>query len=294
MAHRPGVLGWPGRAPQVVKYALSYLFAQSEFGLLCPVNMTDSCARMLGAFGSEELKARYLPHLTATEPDDALAGHAVDDRAHRRLRRGRLHHGGPARRRRAVAPLGRQVVHLGGQRRARADAGAPRRCARGHARARDVPGAEAPARRDEERVDGQPPEGQARLALDGDRRGHLRGSGRLRGGRARFGLQADDGDGQRLAPVQRDARGRHHAARPARVPRARPPARGLWPAARRAAAAAQQPALDAARRGGGGLGDPERRRAARPARRGVGRRARARAECGRRSPSTGSRCGRGT
>src|SRR6266852_2473734 len=69
MAHRPGVLGWPGRAPQVVKYALSYLFAQSEFGLLCPVNMTDSCARMLGAFGSEELKARYLPHLTATDPD---------------------------------------------------------------------------------------------------------------------------------------------------------------------------------------------------------------------------------
>ena len=68
MAHRPGVLGFPDRAPQVVKYALSYLFAQSEFGLLCPVNMTDSCARMLGAFGSEELKARYLPHLTATDP----------------------------------------------------------------------------------------------------------------------------------------------------------------------------------------------------------------------------------
>jgi alkylation response protein AidB-like acyl-CoA dehydrogenase len=74
MAHRPGVLGWPGRAPQVVKYALSYLFAQSEFGLLCPVNMTDSCARMLGAYGSEELRARYLPHLTATEPEALWQG----------------------------------------------------------------------------------------------------------------------------------------------------------------------------------------------------------------------------
>ena len=74
MAHRPGVLGWPGRAPQVFKYALSYLFAQAEFGLLCPVNMTDSCARMLGAFGSEELKARYLPHLTSTEPDTLWQG----------------------------------------------------------------------------------------------------------------------------------------------------------------------------------------------------------------------------
>jgi alkylation response protein AidB-like acyl-CoA dehydrogenase len=74
MAHRPGVLGWPGRAPQVLKYALSYLFAQSEFGLLCPVNMTDSCARMLAAYGSEELRARYLPHLTATEPEALWQG----------------------------------------------------------------------------------------------------------------------------------------------------------------------------------------------------------------------------
>ena len=74
MAHRPGVLGWPERVPQVVKYALSYLFAQSEFGLLCPVNMTDSCARMLGVFGSEELQARYLPHLTATGPDALWQG----------------------------------------------------------------------------------------------------------------------------------------------------------------------------------------------------------------------------
>jgi alkylation response protein AidB-like acyl-CoA dehydrogenase len=74
MAHRPGVLGWPGRAPQVVKYALSYLFAQSEFGLLCPVNMTDSCARVLAAYGSEELQTRYLPHLTATDPEALWQG----------------------------------------------------------------------------------------------------------------------------------------------------------------------------------------------------------------------------
>jgi alkylation response protein AidB-like acyl-CoA dehydrogenase len=74
MAHRPGVLGWPGRVPQVVKYALSYLFAQAEFGLLCPVNMTDSCARMLAAYGSEELRARYLPRLTATDLDQLWQG----------------------------------------------------------------------------------------------------------------------------------------------------------------------------------------------------------------------------
>ena len=67
MSHRPDVMGWPGPVPHVVKYALTYLFGQSEFGLLCPVNMTDSGARMLRHYGSAELQARYLPGLTATD-----------------------------------------------------------------------------------------------------------------------------------------------------------------------------------------------------------------------------------
>jgi acyl-CoA dehydrogenase len=67
LSHRTGVLGWPGPVPHVVKYALTYLFGQSEFGLLCPVNMTDSGARMLRHYGSAELQARYLPGLTATD-----------------------------------------------------------------------------------------------------------------------------------------------------------------------------------------------------------------------------------
>jgi alkylation response protein AidB-like acyl-CoA dehydrogenase len=66
MSHGPGVRGWPGAVPHVVKYALSYLFAQAEFGLLCPVNMTDSAARILTRFGSPELRARFLPRLTTT------------------------------------------------------------------------------------------------------------------------------------------------------------------------------------------------------------------------------------
>lgn len=74
MSHRPGVLGWPGRVPHVVKYALSYLFAQSEFGLLCPVSLTDSTARMLRHYGSEALQAAYLPRLTATDFDALWQG----------------------------------------------------------------------------------------------------------------------------------------------------------------------------------------------------------------------------
>ena len=74
MSHRAGVLGWPGRVPHVVKYALSYLFAQAEFGLLCPVSLTDSTARMLRAFGSDALQASYLPRLTSTDIDALWQG----------------------------------------------------------------------------------------------------------------------------------------------------------------------------------------------------------------------------
>jgi alkylation response protein AidB-like acyl-CoA dehydrogenase len=74
MSHREGVLGWPGRAPHVVKYALSYLFSQAEFGLLCPVSLTDSTARMLRWFGADEVKARYLPLLTSTDFDALWQG----------------------------------------------------------------------------------------------------------------------------------------------------------------------------------------------------------------------------
>jgi acyl-CoA dehydrogenase len=60
MTHRAGVLGWPAPLPPVAKYVFHYLFAQAEFGLLCPVNLTDSASELLRRFGSEELRARYL------------------------------------------------------------------------------------------------------------------------------------------------------------------------------------------------------------------------------------------
>jgi alkylation response protein AidB-like acyl-CoA dehydrogenase len=74
MSHRPGVLGWPGVVPHVVKYALSYLFAQTEFGLLCPVSLTDSTARMLRQYAAPDLRDAWLPGLTATDMDGHLQG----------------------------------------------------------------------------------------------------------------------------------------------------------------------------------------------------------------------------
>lgn len=69
MSHRSGVLGWPDPMPPAVKYAITYLFVQAEFGLCCPVSMTDSLTRTLRKFGDPALVARYLPALTSQDLD---------------------------------------------------------------------------------------------------------------------------------------------------------------------------------------------------------------------------------
>ena len=67
MSVRKGILGWPNKYPVVAKHAFTFLFNQAEFGLGCPINVTDGCAKLLANFGSEELKARYLDGLTQTD-----------------------------------------------------------------------------------------------------------------------------------------------------------------------------------------------------------------------------------
>ncbi|WP_084499745.1 acyl-CoA dehydrogenase family protein [Brevibacterium album] len=73
-SHRPGALGWHEPLPPVAKYLLFYLFAQAEFGLECPVSMTDALARTLRRFGSQELLDRYLPGLTSMDVDELTQG----------------------------------------------------------------------------------------------------------------------------------------------------------------------------------------------------------------------------
>ena len=68
------MLGWPAALPPAAKYALTYLFVQAEFGLCCPLSMTDSLTRTLTKFGSPELVARYLPALTAIDPEHLMQG----------------------------------------------------------------------------------------------------------------------------------------------------------------------------------------------------------------------------
>ncbi len=74
MSHRPGVLDWPDVMPPLVKYALTYLFVQAEFGLCCPLSMTDSLIRTLRKFGSSALIKRYMPALTTQDFDELWRG----------------------------------------------------------------------------------------------------------------------------------------------------------------------------------------------------------------------------
>jgi hypothetical protein len=64
---RKGIMDWPEPYPVVAKHAFTFLFNQAEFGLGCPINVTDGCAKLLSKFGSEALKAKYLDGLTQTD-----------------------------------------------------------------------------------------------------------------------------------------------------------------------------------------------------------------------------------
>ena len=73
-SHREGALGWNGRIPQPIKFALGYLGMQAEAGVFCPIAMTDALARVLERYASELLKRRFLPSLTALTIDELQQG----------------------------------------------------------------------------------------------------------------------------------------------------------------------------------------------------------------------------
>src|SRR6202167_645227 len=74
MSLRKGIMGWPEKYPVVAKHAFTFLFNQAEFGLGCPINVTDGCAKLLANFGSEALKEKYLDGLTQTDMNKLTQG----------------------------------------------------------------------------------------------------------------------------------------------------------------------------------------------------------------------------
>jgi acyl-CoA dehydrogenase len=63
MSHRAGTLGMDRPLPAVAKYALQYLFVQAEFGLMCPISVTDTSIHLIRKFASAELRDYLLPKM---------------------------------------------------------------------------------------------------------------------------------------------------------------------------------------------------------------------------------------
>ncbi len=212
MSHRGGVLGWPEPMPPAAKYALTYLFVQAEFGLCCPMSMTDSLARTLRRFGDESLVERFLPMLTSPDFDALYQG------AMFMTEQGAGSDVAATTTAATAQPDGSWALHGDKWFCSNPDAGLAMVLARsepvagapGHLA---VPAAAPAARRHAQPLPDPAAEGQARHALDGQRRDPARGRARLPRRRAGPGLPADGRHDQQLAPVQRRAGGRADAPR---------------------------------------------------------------------------------
>lgn len=66
--------GAPGPVPPAVTWAMGYMVSMAETGFYCPVALTGSVALVLDRFAPPELKERYLPGVTSTDPDRLLQG----------------------------------------------------------------------------------------------------------------------------------------------------------------------------------------------------------------------------
>jgi acyl-CoA dehydrogenase len=74
MSHRAGVLGWPAPMPPIAKYGFQYLFVQAEFGLMCPVSVSDTSNFIILRYGSDELKRKLVPRLLSQDPAQLWKG----------------------------------------------------------------------------------------------------------------------------------------------------------------------------------------------------------------------------
>jgi acyl-CoA dehydrogenase len=68
MSHRGGCLGMDRPLPAVAKYALQYLFVQAEFGLMCPISVTDTSIHLIRKFADAELQDYLLPKMLSADP----------------------------------------------------------------------------------------------------------------------------------------------------------------------------------------------------------------------------------
>ncbi|MBN8908264.1 MAG: acyl-CoA dehydrogenase family protein, partial [Rhodospirillales bacterium] len=67
MSHRAGVFGLDRPLPPAAKYAFQYLFVQGEFGIMCPISVTDTSIHLIRKFGSNSLQDYLLPRMLSAD-----------------------------------------------------------------------------------------------------------------------------------------------------------------------------------------------------------------------------------
>lgn len=74
MSHRAGVLGMEIPMPSVAKYAFQYLFVQAEFGIMCPISVSDTSTFLVKRYGTPEIKAYLLPRMLSSDMNTLWKG----------------------------------------------------------------------------------------------------------------------------------------------------------------------------------------------------------------------------
>lgn len=70
MSRKSGVLGWQGRVPPSAKYIFQYIFTQAEFGLMCPVSVTDTSALLVEKYADEATKSKFLDRMLSQDMNE--------------------------------------------------------------------------------------------------------------------------------------------------------------------------------------------------------------------------------
>lgn len=74
MSHRATIDGLDEPVSTLAKHLHTFLFNQAEFGLGCPINVTDSAVHVIRRFGGQDVKQKFLPRMLANDLDELWQG----------------------------------------------------------------------------------------------------------------------------------------------------------------------------------------------------------------------------
>jgi acyl-CoA dehydrogenase len=74
MGHRAGVFDMTKPVSPRAKYVFQYLFVQAEFGLMCPISVTDTSTHLIRKFADDQLKELLLPRMLSADMNSLWKG----------------------------------------------------------------------------------------------------------------------------------------------------------------------------------------------------------------------------